>query len=115
MRTINYKPVMTMSIYAEDAYFDIFVEQKYVRCNAMDLNPMCDAYNVYNIKQDEVRITVKPTDKFHNYFEDYETLTVELPVELGRQVIAAIRDEEDDKMWFTKDRLCYAAKYGKVL
>ena len=114
-RSIYYVKVLVLSIYAIDAYFDLVVETQRGKVHAMDIDPMCDAYNVYDVDTGKVRLTVIPTDKYHNAFKDYEAFSVVLDKDLAREVVKAIRDAEDDKMWFTKDRLSYAATYGEVI
>lgn len=109
------KNVLTLSIYGKDAYFDVKVDVEYGRFSAMDRDPMCDAYNMYTEKTGKVYITVIPTDPFHNAFNDMESYSVRLDTELAREVVTNIRDDDDDAMWFTKDRLSYAAKYGKAM
>ena len=114
-REVFTKPVLTMSICGKDAYFDVKVDVEYGRFSAMDRDPMCDAYNIYTEKTGKVYVTVIPTDPFRSALNDMESYTVCLNTELAREVIANIRDDEDDAMWFTKDRLSYAAKYGKAM
>ena len=114
-RSIYYVKVLVMSICALDAWFDLTVETIRGKVHAMDIDPMCDAYNVYDRDTGNVRVTVTPTDKFHNYFDDYESLSVVLDKNLARELVKRIRDNDDDKMWFVKDQLSYAAKYGKVI
>lgn len=114
-REVFTKPVLTLSIYGKDAYFDVKVDVEYGRFSAMDRDPMCDAYNMYTEKTGKVKVSVIPTDKFHNCFSDYETCSVYVDTEIARELIAAIRNDDDDSMWYTKDRLSYAAKYGKVI
>lgn len=113
--TFYYKKTLTMSIYADDAYFKILVEKEYEEFPAWAINHNCDSFNTVAEETGKIRITVTPSNNFNNRFDDYETLVVELPIELARDVIAAIRDDDNDSMWFTKDRLNYAAKYGKVI
>lgn len=114
-RSIYYVKVLVLSIYAIDAYFDLIVETERGKVHAMDLDPMCDAYNVYDVETGKTRLTVVPTDKYHNAFEDYESFSVVLDTALAREVVKAIRDDDDDKMWFTKDRLSFAATHGKLI
>lgn len=114
-REVFTKPALSLSICGKDAYFDVKVDVEYGRFSAMDRDPMCDAFNTYTEKTGKVYITVVPTDPFHNYFNDMASYSVRLGAELAREVIANIRDDDDDAMWFTKDRLCCAAKYGKAM
>lgn len=114
-RSIYYVKVLTLSIYAIDAYFDLVVETERGIAHAMDQDRFCDAYNVYDVETGKIRLTVIPTDKYHNAFKDYETFSVVLDKDLARAVVKAIRDDEDDKMWFTKDRLSYAATHGEII
>jgi len=114
-RKVFAKPALTLTICGKDAYFDVKVDVEYGRFSAMDRDSMCDAYNMYVEETGRVYITVVPTDPFHNYFNDMESYSVRLGAELAREVIANIRDDDDDAMWFTKDRLSYAAKHGKAM
>lgn len=113
--TVYYINVLVLSIFGLDAYFDITVETEMEKFPAWMEGKNCDAHNVVHRKTGNVRVTLKPTDKFHNVFEDYETLSVVMPAGVARDLIRTIKMDGEDKMWFTKDRINYAAKYHKVL
>lgn len=110
-----YEKVLTMSIYAEDAYFDITVEVEREKVPAWTEDKNCDAHNIIHRKTGKVRVTLTPTDKFHNNFMDYETLSVIMDVAVARELVRTIKADGEDKMWFTKDRISFAAKYGKII
>ena len=114
-RSKNLVKVFSMSVEAVDAYFDITVEKIIEKVHAMDLEPMCDAYNVYTKDTGKVRVTVTPTNRFHNYFEDYKTLAVDINKDLARKIVKHILDNNENKMWFVKDQLSYAAKHGELI
>ena len=115
MKTYYGKKVLTVSIYGEDAYFDIIVEEEWYECPLWEIDPNCDSSNIIADKTGKVWITVVPTDKFHNVDSDYNILSELLPTELGRKVINDILNDENDLMWFTKDRISYAAKHGTTI
>lgn len=116
MFTTNvYSKVLTMSIFGIDAYFDVIVEKITTKTPAWILDQNVDTFDVVTRDSGKVRITVKPTDKFHNALHDYETLSVVMDVDLARKVVIAIRDESYDHMWFVKDLVNYADKHGEII
>lgn len=110
--SIFYKKVLIMSIYGSDAYFDVIVESELEKSPAWTMDKNCDATNTVVRNTGKVRVSVVPTDKFHNVFEDYEVLSVILDADVARKVIMSIKEDADDKMWYTKDRLSCAAKHN---
>lgn len=116
MMTISYKTATKLSVYAEDAYYDIIVDEKYVSGKAWELDRMNDTNMSFVRKEGKVRITITPTDKYHNTFEDYNNLEAELDVELARKLFLEILNADHViAMWFAKDMLSYAAKTGKLI
>ncbi len=117
--TYDYKKVLEIDCRPEtdfgEAHFKVIVETEYRTGKVWEINPMCDSFNTFIEKTGKQRISVVATDKFHNMNDDYEPFVVELDTELARKVIAAIINDEKDLLWFTKDRLSYAAKYGDVI
>ena len=98
-----------------EAYFKVIVETEYRTVKVWEINRMCDSFTTFSKKTGKQRITVVATDKFHNMNDDFKPFVVELDTELARKVIAVIINDEKDLLWFTKDRLSYAAKHGEVI
>lgn len=115
MKTYYGKRVLTVTITGADAYFDVIVEEEWCEYPLWEIDHNCDSFNKVNEKTGKAYVSVIPTDKFHNVNNDYETLTEVLPVDLARKVIVDILNDDNDLMWFTKDRIRYAAKHGDTI
>jgi hypothetical protein len=112
-----YKKVLTIDCRPEraDAYFKFEVETEYERGYIWELDSMCDSHNTFCRKTGRQLITVMATDAYHNVYNDDEPFSVLLSDELAREVVRTILDDEQDSLWFTKDRLSYAEKHGKII
>ena len=112
-----YEKVLTIDCRPEraDAYFKVEVETEYEKGYIRELDPMCDSHNTYCRKTGRQLITVIAIDRYHNVYDDDNPFSALLNDELAREVVRAILDDEQDSLWFTKDRLSYAEKHGKII
>lgn len=113
--TIYYVVVETLHFFAEDAHFDIIVENILEKMPQWVIDPMCDTHNVVTRPVPKQRISIVPTDKEHNYFEDYKTKRVTLDNKDAFLFIEAMKLDDHPLMWFAKDRLSYMSKHHKLI
>lgn len=109
-----FKFVKKVSIVAEDARYDMMFQKILEERNTRYDNPMVTLGQNYIRPTGQQRIIIMPTSR-PNYFADYSCLSADLDNELAEEFLAMLEEEPDMNMWFCKDQLNYAAKYGKLI
>lgn len=111
--SITYKFAERFTVTAPDSEYDVVFENVFERRNTRYDNPMVTIGQNYLKPLCKQRITIIPGR--NNVFRDYKTLEAELDNEASADFRQMLIDEPYIKMWFVKDELSYAAKYGKLI
>lgn len=114
MNAIILKFASKISVVAEDARYDVMFENILEERNTRDDNPMVTLGQKYIRPIGKQQVTIIPTSR-PNYFGDYCCLSAELDNKVAADFEEALKEEPDMVMWFAKDMLSYAKKYGKLI
>ena len=113
MVSLIYRFAEKLMVKAPDCEYNVLFENILEKHNTRYDDPMVTLGRDYVRPACRQQITIIPGRL--NCFRDNETLEAELDNELAAEFRQLFVDEPDMNMWFAKDELRYAAKYGKLI
>lgn len=111
--TLYYEQIAQVTVKAKDAKYDVWLFEEFEKGKLWEIEPMCDSFNTYQKPTGKTMVEIMP-DAGKNEFDDYKSLRGIMSAELAHQVLVSII-AENKAMWFAKDMVSYAEKYGKLI